>query len=892
MKKLMMAVVVLFVALVVASPGWAVPQKINFQGVFKKGAPTGSQTVVFRINSWSESYTATELNIDEKGFFSVQLGSKTALLLPEYAVVTVEVNGTALPGQALTAAPYAITAGHVISRNPNNDNASVSLGWWNDVARIRTGGTGVGAGNGLDIQGYSDLSKLRVTNVGVGVMTPEVTTGYECDINGDLLVRGNMNVQGAITGVTSSPAFTISTDPADYFYIGKPWSGVFERKAGAGTPTFTWTVSIEPAVTGINPSALTVSTGPTATQRAQLNGSVALTATEGWRKLTVRMKDFYNQVAVEERNIMVKKQPVTLHKIINVMKASAGIADFSVTMQASGGVPDYLWNLRGTVTAYHVPDGGYLPLPPITVAVSDVIFGPTTGQIVFTTMVPSTGATVVNVPVRVVDQVSSSAEGDVKIWVTKGSFKIELPEFMQSVEKIDPAGPVTDPGDPVGSDVEDRVALAEHVMGMSGNAASDWTYTSKSGVTTTYRLKAGSSLQKLATNMSKVQNLSGDFLTTVALDGYAKTDLSNVSAVPASKVSGLLSFSQVAPSGTALPSAGTGYTGNYSLGSFFNLTAPSGSYGAGLYQNVVGGSWHKVASDFDLTFTKLQASAGLGTIAQRNTIATADIAASAVTDAKIASGITASKLTGALPAISGANLTSLNAANITTGTIADARLTNNVFKTQYINDLAVGTKKNLVLLPETNGGQAPGIWIADNTAGTTYSALFAHFPATVNYPATTALGVRGSSGWKAAYQINNNTGRMKAPLLTADEITYGTSIGKYSYSTVGIVFSDMRLKSDIAPLSGSLNRVAALQGVSYKWKDAGAKGLPGTTQLGLIAQEIEKVAPELVSEGPDGYKAVNYNGFSALFVEAIKELKAENEALKARIKALEDKSAK
>lgn len=879
MKKLMMAVVVLFVALVVASPGWAVPQKINFQGVFKKGAPTGSQTVVFRINGWTESYTASELNIDEKGFFSVQLGAKTALSLPEYAVVTVEVNGTALPGQALTSAPYAITAGHVISRNPNNDNASVSLGWWNDVARIRTGGTGTGAGNGLDIQGYSDLSKLRVTNVGVGVMTPEVTTGYECDVNGDLLVRGNMNVLGAITGVTSSPAFSISNDP-EYFYIGKSWSGVFERISGAGTPTFTWTVSIEPSVTGINPSAVAWNTPTT---RATLNGTVSTSATEGWKKLTVRMKDYYNQVAIMEKNIMCKKQPVTLHKVIDVSKTSAGITDFEVGLTASGGVLDYTWYLTGTVTAKHQPPAGeFSILPMASVAVTDVAFNSVTGRVGFTTMVPSTGATVVSVPVRVKDQINVTDEGTVKITISKGSLKLDIPEFMTSVEKIDPSGPVTDPGDPVGSDVEDRISLAEHVMGMSGNAAADWVYTSPSGVTTTYRMKAGSNLQKLATNMNKVQNLSGDFLTTVALDGYAKSDMSNVAAIPANKVSGTLSLSQVVPSVTALPAAGAGFGVANGYGTMLNLTTAAGGYDAGTYQNQYGGSWHKIATAGDLTFAKLQTSAGLGAMAQKSSLIAGDIPA-------------------------------LDASKITTGTLADARIVGTIARDSEIATLATsagfatqswangqflnttGTanqllKSNVIFRSQTSGGAVPGIFFTDDPTAATANAAFGYVPSS----GVTGLYVKtpGTTNWGWAFQANNSTKAVSMSTLKATNIQSVNALSTIASFTFVGTLSDMRLKSDITPVSGALGKVAAINGVSYKWKDAAAKGLPATTQLGLIAQDVEKVAPELVSDTADGYKSLNYNGMSALFVEAIKELKAENETLKARIKALEDKSAK
>jgi hypothetical protein len=71
--------------------------------------------------------------------------------------------------------------------------------------------------------------------------------------------------------------------------------------------------------------------------------------------------------------------------------------------------------------------------------------------------------------------------------------------------------------------------------------------------------------------------------------------------------------------------------------------------------------------------------------------------------------------------------------------------------------------------------------------------------------------------------------------------------------------------------------------------------LPGP-QVGFIAQEVERVFPDWVSEGADGYKTVGPRGFEALTVEALRELRAESAAIdggqSARIAALEAENAK
>jgi hypothetical protein len=93
--------------------------------------------------------------------------------------------------------------------------------------------------------------------------------------------------------------------------------------------------------------------------------------------------------------------------------------------------------------------------------------------------------------------------------------------------------------------------------------------------------------------------------------------------------------------------------------------------------------------------------------------------------------------------------------------------------------------------------------------------------------------------------------------------------------------SDIRYKKDITPLKNSLEKVSQMQGVYYYWK---MKEFPGKfndkRQIGFIAQDLEKIYPELVLTGEDGYKSVDYGKVTPILVEAIKELKEENKALK------------
>ncbi|HEY5714410.1 MAG TPA: tail fiber domain-containing protein, partial [Candidatus Gracilibacteria bacterium] len=100
------------------------------------------------------------------------------------------------------------------------------------------------------------------------------------------------------------------------------------------------------------------------------------------------------------------------------------------------------------------------------------------------------------------------------------------------------------------------------------------------------------------------------------------------------------------------------------------------------------------------------------------------------------------------------------------------------------------------------------------------------------------------------------------------------------YATGYIQTSDVRFKENISTVHG-LDVVSQLRGVSFDWKNS------GESTLGVIAQEVESVVPELVRTDEDGYKGVNYDGFAAVLIEAIKELKLQNETLQQRVEALE-----
>lgn len=107
----------------------------------------------------------------------------------------------------------------------------------------------------------------------------------------------------------------------------------------------------------------------------------------------------------------------------------------------------------------------------------------------------------------------------------------------------------------------------------------------------------------------------------------------------------------------------------------------------------------------------------------------------------------------------------------------------------------------------------------------------------------------------------------------------GTSaIANYWYT-----YSDITWKRDITNISNPIEKLKKINGSYYFWKEGEDK----SRQIGVIAQEIEEVLPEIVSTDEDGYMAVDYSKLTPLLIEAIKEQQNHIERLEKRIEELE-----
>ena len=104
-------------------------------------------------------------------------------------------------------------------------------------------------------------------------------------------------------------------------------------------------------------------------------------------------------------------------------------------------------------------------------------------------------------------------------------------------------------------------------------------------------------------------------------------------------------------------------------------------------------------------------------------------------------------------------------------------------------------------------------------------------------------------------------------------------------SIAGTCSSDLRLKTNVLPFAPVLDKLVQIQPVHFNWKaDEHPEYHFGTAlNSGLIAQEVEKVFPEMVTVDARGYKMVNYSELPYLTLAAIRELKTENDSLRAQV---------
>ena len=134
-----------------------------------------------------------------------------------------------------------------------------------------------------------------------------------------------------------------------------------------------------------------------------------------------------------------------------------------------------------------------------------------------------------------------------------------------------------------------------------------------------------------------------------------------------------------------------------------------------------------------------------------------------------------------------------------------------------------------------------------------------------------------------------NSPNLTMSITNVGYVGIGTTSPSYKLHVIGDIAhnggcftpSDLRLKENITPFTNAIDKVSALRGIYFNLKGES----PSKREVGVIAQEVEKVLPEVVSEDAQGYKSVDYSKLTPLLIEATKAQQVQIELLKSQDEA-------
>lgn len=188
---------------------------------------------------------------------------------------------------------------------------------------------------------------------------------------------------------------------------------------------------------------------------------------------------------------------------------------------------------------------------------------------------------------------------------------------------------------------------------------------------------------------------------------------------------------------------------------------------------------------------------------------------------------------------------------------------------------------------ETYGG---GMWMNDSTWVETYNGkrLWASGDMVAAQGSANYQPYIGDDGWGSDVQV----GSLNAGISSLAAYNWGGNFRMNMYAAGFYTSSSRRWKKDIRTIDSALDMVMKLRGVYFKWKDGSPGATPDTKgdQVGLIAEEVGEVLPQIVKFDPDGSGAatdVSYERVGPVLIEAIKEQQTIIEKLQTRIDSLE-----
>ena len=444
-----------------------------------------------------------------------------------------------------------------------------------------------------------------------------------------------------------------------------------------------------------------------------------------------------------------------------------------------------------------------------------------------------------------------------------------------------------------------------NISGVGTIATADVTNLTASGVSTlgTVQISSDVFVTGLSTFASNVDvNASVDISSNLTVDGLSDLDELNVAGIATFasdldvnasvdisnnlNVAGVVTATTFSGNGSALTGLPVGSIGIQSAGTIIGTAVTTLNFiGAGNTFKITG-------TTVDIS---IDSAAGGGGVASTITVtdestdttcfpifsteATGDI------NPKTGSNLNFNSANGTLTATtfsgSGASLTSIPNSALDNSTISGVSLGSNL-GTLTMNVSGTGLSGSdtydgsanttfTVTSNATNSNTASTIVARDGSgnfsAGTITATLSGNADTATTATNATNITLADESSDTTCFPVfaTGATGN-QAPKTDSSALTYNASTGTLAATNVNST-SDANLKENIETIVGSIDILKDINGVRFVWKDL------GTPSVGVIAQDVEKVLPELVSERDDtGTKSVNYNGLVGVLIEAVKEL--------------------
>ena len=170
-------------------------------------------------------------------------------------------------------------------------------------------------------------------------------------------------------------------------------------------------------------------------------------------------------------------------------------------------------------------------------------------------------------------------------------------------------------------------------------------------------------------------------------------------------------------------------------------------------------------------------------------------------------------------------------------------------------------------------------YAADNTFNMGHNDNHAQMAISIN--SSDVVSMKNQTTFTNGIEVTSGTNSTSKTTGTV-KVTGGVGIAKtlnVGEDVVAYASSDKRYKDNLQAITNPIDKVKSLTGYTFTWNDKHEQ-FNGNNDIGVVAQEVEKILPEIVDTRDDGYKAVKYEKMVALLIEAVKDQQAQIDDLK------------